>query len=462
VRRPWGLLALVIVSAACTGDTTPPTTEPALPAATQPTIAPSQTATTSPATPEIRADGVTVTDDTIYLGVLADLSGPFSGLVVDIVDAQLVFWADLNERGGIADRQIELMVSDTGYDVARHRLKYEALRDHVVMFAHSTGSPHTAAIADDLVADHRLATVATWYSGWADPVLGANILETGSNYCLEAMNALTYIAEEQRAQAGALPRVAIATDAGDYGQDSAAGAKHVLASLGAEVVFDGEGAISSSADLAAIGAGIAQSGADWAWLATDPTSSAAIVRAAIQQGYAGEWSGAMPSFSARLLDTALGDYLSQTWLMSALFTPIGADVEGMGDVYDVLADAFPSRYPSDALVKGYLEFSVVRSVLERAAEIGDMTPEGLEVAAGSIGSYVFDGLSPANVYAGNPNDAVTRASALYRPSKQLFDQAGGLGASLGAGAASPFVSVEGFFVSPAAADYTFEGPCHTL
>jgi ABC-type branched-subunit amino acid transport system substrate-binding protein len=458
------LAAVALAAAACTGgDSVDTNTVPQRDIATSTTVAPPVT-TQAPSrfAAEIRMDGVTVTDDTIYLGVLADLSGPFSGLVVDIVDAQLAFWSDVNDHGGIAGRQIELMISDTGYDVARHEQRYAALKDHVVMFAHSTGSAHTAAIADDLVADHRLATVATWYSGWADPALGANVLETGSNYCMEAMNALSYVAESHEAQTGSLPKVAIVTDAGDYGQDSAAGAKLVLSSLGDPVAFDGEGAITPGVDLAAIGAAIAQSGADWSWLATDPTSAASIVRSAIQQGYAGQWSGAMPSFSTRLLDSALGDYLSQTWLMSALFTPMGADVDGMSDVYDVLAEAFPARYPSDALVKGYLEFSVVRAVLERAAELGDMTPKGLETAAASIGSYVFAGLSPANVYSGNPNDAVTRASALYRPSKELFDEEGGLGATLGAGATSPFVPVEGFFVSEVAADYTFSGPCYSL
>ena len=52
--------------------------------------------------PTILTDGTTVTDDTIYVGVLADLSGPFSGNVIDLVDGQLAFWADKNASGGIA------------------------------------------------------------------------------------------------------------------------------------------------------------------------------------------------------------------------------------------------------------------------------------------------------------------------------------------------------------------------
>ena len=56
---------------------------------------------------------------------------------------------------------------------------------------------------------------ATWYSGWSDTAAGANVLETGSNYCLEAMNTISFLAEDHEATAGSLPSIAIATNPGD-------------------------------------------------------------------------------------------------------------------------------------------------------------------------------------------------------------------------------------------------------
>lgn len=421
-----------------------------------------EASSTSDPVPQIVTDGVTVTDETIYVGVLADLSGPFSGNVIDVVDAQLAFWADLNAQGGIAGRSIEVLVTDTQYNPVIHQQLYANLVDDVVMFAHSTGSPHTAAIADDLVRDDRLAVPVGWYSGWSDPVLGANLLELGSNYCLEAANVVSHLAETHESQFSDTPTLAIVTDAGDYGQDSAIGAKRAAEALGVEVVLDGEGELRFGDDNTQIATAIATSGADYTWLATDPLTTADVVSKALIAGYRGAWSGASPSFSPRLLDTALGDYLASTWLVSVFFSPLGADVEGMDEVYAVLQDAFPDRYPSDAFVAGYLEFSVAAQVLGRAAALGDLTPRGVEAAAADLGTVRFGGIGPENTFTGRLDEAAARATALYRPGKTVFDEQGGLTARLADGAVSPFELVADLSVSDVAAEMQLDGPCYVF
>jgi ABC-type branched-subunit amino acid transport system substrate-binding protein len=450
-----------MVAAACSSSGTEVLSETRVTTTT--TVQPSDSSTTLPVpVVEIKTDGVTVTDDTIYLGLLTDLTGPFSGNVLDIVDAQIAFWRDLNEEGGIAGRQIELIIADTRYDVETHQDRYDELRDRVVMFTHSTGAPHTVAVAADLVADDRLAIPATWYSGWSDPTLGANVLETGSNYCLEAMNALSYLSGEHLASTGANPSIAIATNPGDYGQDSAAGARYAAEQLGLAIAYEGEGAITGPAGVTSVAAGIAAAGADWTWLTTDPVTAAQIVGAAVQLGYTGKWSGAMPTFSPRLLDTALGPYLSQNWVLSALFSPLGAEVDGMGEILAVMADSYPDRFPSDGVVPGYLEFSAARQVLEQAAANGDLTPAGVVAAAAGIGELDFGGIGPVNRYTGDPNQDVSRATALYRPDIALFESQGGLDATFGSGAVSAFSLIQDFTVSEIAAGYDFQGPCYRL
>lgn len=456
------LVCFLLVAAGCSSGDAPevlsealaPTTTAAAPAPTPGTTSPPVVAG------EMRTDGVTVTDDTIYVGLLTDLTGPFSGNVLDIVDAQIAFWRDLNEAGGIAGRRVELLIADTTYRVDTHVDLYRQLKDRVVMFSHSTGAPHTAAIASDLVADDRLVIPATWYSGWSDPVLGANVLETGSNYCLEAMNAISFLSDDHLAATGGKPSIAIATNPGDYGQDSAAGARYAAEQLELAIAYNGEGAITDAASVSTVAAGIAGSGADWTWLTTDPITAAQIVGTAVQLGYAGKWSGAMPSFSPRLLDTALGPYFSQNWVLSALFSPLGAEVEGMDEVLVLLAEAYPNRFPSDGVVEGYLEFSVARQVLEQAAALGDLTPAGVVAAAAGIGELGFGGIGPVNRYTGDPNEDVSRATALYRPDLALFEAQGGLDATFGAGAVSAFSLIRDFGVSPVAAAYDFQGPCY--
>lgn len=463
MRLRFYMLALVLamVAGACSNDGTEVLSETR--ATTTSTVPQSDPPTTVPVPPmDIKTDGVTVTDDTIYLGLLTDLTGPFSGNVLDIVDAQIAFWRDLNEEGGIAGRRIELLIADTKYQVDTHQDRYDELRDRVVMFTHSTGAPHTVAIAADLVADDRLAIPATWYSGWSDPAVGANVLETGSNYCLEAMNAISYVSGEHLATTGANPSIAIATNPDAYGQDSAAGARYAAAQLGLSIAYEGEGAITGPASVTAVAAGIAGSGADWTWLTTDPVTAAQVVGAAVQLGYTGKWSGAMPTFSPRLLDTALGPYLSENWVLSALFSPLGAQVDGMGEVLAVMAESYPDRFPSDGVVPGFLEFSAARQVLEQAAANGDLTPAGVVTAAAGIGELDFGGIGPVNRYTGDPNRDVSRATALYRPDQALFEAQGGLEATFGSGAVSAFSLIQDFAVSEIAADYDFQGPCYRL
>ena len=89
-----------------------------------------------------------------------------------------MFWDNVNAKGGIAGRQVELVIEDNAYDVATQLEKYEALRDEVAILSQSTGSPHTAAIAQDLVDDDLVAIPLTWYSGWADPEIGQNVFES--------------------------------------------------------------------------------------------------------------------------------------------------------------------------------------------------------------------------------------------------------------------------------------------
>ena len=91
------------------------------------------------------------------VGLLADLSGPFAPLVQDIVAAQEVYWDLVNEGGGIAGRQIELIVEDTAYNPDQHRTKYEAIRDQVAIISQSTGSPQTAGVIDLMLEDDIVA-----------------------------------------------------------------------------------------------------------------------------------------------------------------------------------------------------------------------------------------------------------------------------------------------------------------
>ena len=211
------------------------------------------------AAPEILTGlGVDAENKIIRLGLNTDLSGIFAGLTTVITDGQVAFWERVNDEGGIDGWTIETVILDNAYDVPTHLENYDQLSGEgdkgVVMLTNSTGSPHTAAIAEALIEDDLVAIPLSWYSGWADPEIGKNVLEVQANYCVEAMNGVTYMSE----QFG--KKIAIVGFPGDYGEDGSIGAKIAAEALGLEVVYDGQAQVIPGADQTPVTTGIAESG----------------------------------------------------------------------------------------------------------------------------------------------------------------------------------------------------------
>ena len=130
--------------------------------------------------------------------MLADLSGAFAPLVTEIVEAQKVFWDNVNADGGIAGRQIELVIEDNGYDVAVTRRSTRRCATRWRSSASRPGRRTPRRSRPNLVEDDLIAIPLSWYSGWAFGELGQNVFESYTNYCFESMNGLEWFNEEPR------------------------------------------------------------------------------------------------------------------------------------------------------------------------------------------------------------------------------------------------------------------------
>lgn len=393
-----------------------------------------------------------VTDDTIRVGMLADLSGIFAPLVVEIVEAQEVYFEMVNDNGGIAGRQVELVIEDNAYDTTRHQEIYERMRaqsaDGVVWISQSTGSPHTASIAQLLVDDELGAIPLSWYSGWPDEDFGQNVFESYTNYCIESMNGVDWIAREGGQQ------LAILSFPGEYGQDGAAGAKLAAEALGLEIVYDGEGAVVPGADQTPVIAELVDSGADWVWATINPTTLAEIMGGAASEGFSANWSGNSPTYSFKLLGTELAPLLDEHYFLSTYIVTWGEDVPGMEQLVSEMQARRPDAPISDVYIVGWTEAMATHQILERAAENGDLTRAGVVAAANEV-EVDYQGLAPNQSWAGDPNDYIVRESYIYDVELDQFnivpvtEEGGSTGAVL----------AEGPFVSDFATEYTYEGPC---
>lgn len=464
------LLALALVGVACTGDGDEETTTTANGAAETTSTTAADAAPTTDADDEtttvvvtdegVRVDvGVDADSKTIRLGMLADLTGLFAPLVIDITDAQRAYWDDVNADGGLRDGwTVELVIVDTNLDVEQHRAAYERIKSEVVAIGQATGTAPNLAALPSYIEDNILFIPLSWYSGWAIPRLDHRLaFEQGTNYCLEAMNLLGFINDLGGRT------LALATFGDAYGLDNAAGVRRAASFYGLDIVYDGAGAVVPGQDQTLVIAEIINSGADWAYLATNASLLQEIFSGAVSGGFEGMWTGSQPSYDFRLLDTAIGADLSERYFQSAYQVPWGTDVAGMWAMQGVLREAYPSRRPSDGFVIGWVESIAMREVLERALAAGDLTRQGVIDAANSVSDLDFRGLAPPQSYAGTPEDYVQRQLAIFQPDLAAYVAAGGADQTVSqeGGGTTGSRLVADFTTWEVAEAFTFTEPCYT-
>jgi ABC-type branched-subunit amino acid transport system substrate-binding protein len=397
--------------------------------------------------------GIDADSKTIYVGMLSDLTGPFGPLVSAILAGSKAYWGGINAAGGVNGYTVDIdtYTRDTQYVVDNHIQFYNEIHDKVVAIGHSTGSPHTVAIAPDLAKDGMLAIPLTWYSGWSDPAINANLVPHGTPYCIEAMNTLGYITEV--ANTGAT-KIAIASLPGDYGQDSAQGAKKAAEAAGLEIVYDGEGAIvpSDETTLTAVADGISGSGAEIVWVATTPSTYSAIYGQAIAKGFKAIWSGPSPSWSPAFVapDSPIKDAIAADFIGGTYTVNWATDEAAATPVKEALSAA--GAPISDYYFEGVVEASILHAALVKAFENGDVTRAGVLAAAKSLDNVDFNGLAPAENYSGAPNDAVQRKGYIFKPDPE----------GLAGGTTGGTTQLEKQYTSSIAAAYTFDGACYKL
>jgi ABC-type branched-subunit amino acid transport system substrate-binding protein len=397
-------------------------------------------------------------DSTIRLGLLADLSGPFSVFVKDIVLAQQVYWDRVNKAGGIGGKQIKLNVQDNKYDLATHKSLFQSMkardRNGVLMLSQSTGSPHTAAIKAELESENLIALPLSFYSGWADPTLGKNVFEAYTNYCFESMNGIQYMVDEHQVK-----KVAVVSFPGEAGQDAAAGAKYAIQKLGLTLAYDGEAKVTlpsaqnSNPDNSGVVNAIASSGADLVWILVNPSVLAQLMTQAQAKGYKGKWAGNAPTYVHTLLKGDAKGIIDSSFYQAVYTVTLGTDVPGMTEMVDAIKEARPDTPASDYLVYGWTEGQLTEAILRKAADNKDLTRAGVVKAAFELDKVDFKGLAPPQSWKGNPNDYIVRESYMFKPTLAQYKDG-----PIGVGHTGSKL-LKGPFAAEMTKAYDYKGPC---
>jgi ABC-type branched-subunit amino acid transport system substrate-binding protein len=278
-----------------------------------------------------------------------------------------------------------------------------------------------------------VAAPASWTSAWAFKDV---ILESGTNYCLESMNAIDYAMDEFKPK-----RVMAVHYPGDYGADAAAGAK--VGSEANKLTFSAVETASGQQNQSGAIDAIVSKKPDLVILTTGPTDAAVIIGQAAARGYKGRYIGTSPTWNPGLLKSPAAAAIKAQYLQSGPWATFTSDTEG----HKAMRDALGSNVTgNDGYTSGWIWSYPLKAALEQAASDGDLTRSGLVKALKKLKSVDYQGMLPegAGNYAGDPDDAVVRESVIAKP-----DESSPTGV----------VTTKEFYVGKTAKDYKFDGPC---
>lgn len=358
-------------------------------------------------TTEACPDAVNADNGCIYLGAITDLTGPFSPLAIPVTDAQKAFWKKVNEDGGIGGYDIDVAshVKDNKYNPETHKQVFDEIKGEVLALAQTLGSPQTAAIIDELKSEKIVSAPASWSSEWAFEDV---ILQSGANYCVEAMNSVDYAVEEFGAKS-----VMAVHYPGDYGGDAAAGGQKA-AEANKLKFTDVETTPGQDNQGAAIQA-IVSKKPDLVLLTTAPTEAAVIVGQAAAGGFTGKFIGTSPTWNPALLKSPAAKAFEALYLQSGPWEPFGGESDG----HKAMREAIGDVTPNDGYIAGWTWQYPLKAALEQAVEAGDVTRSGLYEAAKALDSVDYEGILPegSGNYAAAPNDGLVRTTVISKVDK---------------------------------------------
>jgi branched-chain amino acid transport system substrate-binding protein len=183
----------------------------------------------------LRADEVGVSSNHILFGQAAALSGPSSALGQGMRQGILAAFAEINARGGVHGRKLELTSRDDGYDPDRSILQTGKLLDDDKVFAliGAVGTPTTAVTVPIAIA--RNVPFVGPFTG-ADFLRAPdlhNVVNIRASYGAEAEAWIKHLTEDLH-----IKRIAIFYQDDSYGRDGLAGVQRSLEKRGMELAAE--------------------------------------------------------------------------------------------------------------------------------------------------------------------------------------------------------------------------------
>ncbi|TPQ32132.1 ABC transporter substrate-binding protein [Bradyrhizobium guangdongense] len=183
-----------------------------------------------------RSDEVGVSADTILFGQAAALEGPSSALGQRMRQGIISAFTEINAKGGVHGRKLQLISRDDGYDPDRSVAQTMRLIEHDKVFAliGAVGTP-TAMATIPITSAHNIPFIGPFTGAefLRDPKL-SNVVNIRASYSAEAESWIRHLTEDRR-----FTRIGIFYQDDSFGRDGLAGVKRALAKRGLELAAEG-------------------------------------------------------------------------------------------------------------------------------------------------------------------------------------------------------------------------------
>lgn len=319
------------------------------------------------------ATDVGVDAEAITLGVLTDTSGPFRNLGTGITQGNQLWADELNARGGICGRQVQLEIADSGYKADTATTVYRQQQPGVLGYLQLLGSPINAALRGNLETDEVTSLALSWSSFILD---NPYQIIPGTTYDLEMINGLAYLQQQGLiADGDTLGHIYIG---GEYGDNGFLGAQYYAQQHG--MTLQPAKIAAADTDMTNIVTGFQGAGVKAILLTTTPAQTASALNAANALGLDVPVVGNNPVFdpATNLAGPAAASVGNLYVVASSV--PYSADLPKAKEVTAAFEAKFPDAGKNYGVPYGYAGGLIWEQILTQACDKGDLTRKGVHDA----------------------------------------------------------------------------------
>jgi ABC-type branched-subunit amino acid transport system substrate-binding protein len=326
-----------------------------------------------------------VTDDTITLGALIDLSGPLSGSGKMTVKGIEMAMDEINAEGGVCGRDLELEVRDTAYDVQKAVVAYGEIEDEVLGMRSVYGSAVVNAVLNR-IHDSKMLMAPTSFAGSLldDP----NLVVFGPTFGTMVINGLEFLSTKGDIKPG--DKIGHIYLEGEVGVDSLAGSTFYADRHDMEVV--GIQVKATDTDLRGQVQQLADAGVTAIISETTPSQVASVAAVSESVGLRVPIISGPQGFGRSLLDTNAGRVLEKRFYKMSGVAPMGADTPEMSDFRERFQAENEEPESGTGVIDAYVMTNVYVQMINEACD--DLTRDGLLEARTKLADFQQAGMTP--------------------------------------------------------------------